>query len=260
MANDIILRADARDQGLKRYYTGVQCLHHHLSERFVRDGGCVACIYKKNANWEKRNPDKRRALHARWVEENLEYVKTKQKEYHAQWYKNNRDIKLSKNAEYLKANPDVSRKLSKKWRDSHIEESRKRCREWEKANPDKRSEINKRKYKANPEHYLAKNAKWAKENPEKTAVVRRRRRAREKGAPGTHTAAEATAILVAQNYRCAYCDADLRVVEKHLDHIIPLSRGGSNDKSNIQWTCKPHNLQKSDKDPIEYARSIGLLI
>lgn len=32
-----------------------------------------------------------------------------------------------------------------------------------------------------------------------------------------------------------------------LDHVIPLSRGGTDDLSNLQFLCRRHNGQKSDK-------------
>jgi len=63
-----------------------------------------------------------------------------------------------------------------------------------------------------------------------------------------------------QGYRCAYCRADLRKTTKHADHITPLSAGGSDDKSNIQMTCKSCNLSKGARDPIEYAQLQGRLL
>lgn len=47
-------------------------------------------------------------------------------------------------------------------------------------------------------------------------------------------------------YLCTHpgCDAheDLTV-----DHITPLSRGGSDDLSNLQFLCRPHNSSKRDR-------------
>jgi 5-methylcytosine-specific restriction endonuclease McrA len=35
-----------------------------------------------------------------------------------------------------------------------------------------------------------------------------------------------------------------------LDHIIAISRGGSDDLSNLQFLCRRHNSQKGDKDAV----------
>ena len=47
-------------------------------------------------------------------------------------------------------------------------------------------------------------------------------------------------------YRCAAagcdCDDDLTI-----DHIEPLSRGGSDDITNLQFLCRPHNSAKGDR-------------
>lgn len=47
--------------------------------------------------------------------------------------------------------------------------------------------------------------------------------------------------------RCVYCG---KVLTKHnatFDHIVPLSRGGSNDPENLCWCCASCNKAKSNK-------------
>jgi 5-methylcytosine-specific restriction endonuclease McrA len=80
------------------------------------------------------------------------------------------------------------------------------------------------------------------------------------GDNGTHTTADLAEILRAQGNRCAYCKVDLKQIKKQVDHIVPLVRGGSNGRSNLQYLCQPCNNTKSAKDPVDFAQSIGLLL
>jgi 5-methylcytosine-specific restriction endonuclease McrA len=51
-------------------------------------------------------------------------------------------------------------------------------------------------------------------------------------------------FLDKQNWKCAICRVrDLRSA-RDLDHIIPISKGGKNTISNVQWTCPDCNLLK----------------
>lgn len=43
----IITRAQAKAQGLKRYYTGKTCRAGHIAERYVATASCVACADKR---------------------------------------------------------------------------------------------------------------------------------------------------------------------------------------------------------------------
>jgi hypothetical protein len=73
-----------------------------------------------------------------------------------------------------------------------------------------------------------------------------RRRASELSAHGSHTNAEWAAILQKQENVCAFCAAGGPF---HRDHILPLSRGGTDFAYNIQALCNSCNLEKSDHIP-----------
>lgn len=51
-------------------------------------------------------------------------------------------------------------------------------------------------------------------------------------------------IINQYNGHCANCGATENL---HIDHIHPVSRGGSNDPSNLQVLCSGCNLEKADK-------------
>jgi 5-methylcytosine-specific restriction endonuclease McrA len=109
----------------------------------------------------------------------------------------------------------------------------------------------------NKESYLAKMRAWRKANPEKVQVWVRNRRAKFKGLSGSHTLADILAQMNIQRGKCVYCRCDI-TKSYQVDHIVPVARGGTNDKANLQLLCKPCNLDKRDKDPVEYLKTRSL--
>jgi hypothetical protein len=54
-------------------------------------------------------------------------------------------------------------------------------------------------------------------------------------------------ILKKSNFKCVLCNADLMEKEPHIDHIIPLYKGGGSETSNLQALCWECNLKKGTK-------------
>ena len=53
------------------------------------------------------------------------------------------------------------------------------------------------------------------------------------------------------SYRCCYCGSKFATQELNLEHVLPRSRGGKTDWSNIVTSCMPCNLRKADRLPAE---------
>lgn len=83
---------------------------------------------------------------------------------------------------------------------------------------------------------------------------KRRRRAREHAAPGEFTSTQLVAQYLRQGKACAYCKRPSRGLPEP-DHVLPLSRGGRNDMSNIVASCRACNTDKSDLTLSEWATS-----
>jgi 5-methylcytosine-specific restriction endonuclease McrA len=62
-----------------------------------------------------------------------------------------------------------------------------------------------------------------------------------------------------QKYKCAYCAKKLGTAYD-VDHIVPLSKGGSNWPANLQLTCGTCNNRKHAKDALAFARELGKLL
>jgi 5-methylcytosine-specific restriction endonuclease McrA len=254
MATEIIERAAARASGLTRYFTGKPCKHGHVAERVASNGRCIVCLYDAEKRYIAAHPEKIREKRRDYERNAGPERRAAHKDADKRW----RDANADKNALRKKlwdvANPDRRRKHGKKWRD---------------ANPEKIRVKNKR-YKAENAERLApialeRTRQWEKDNPEKAAenhrVVRRRRRARIAGIEGDHTRSETDALLRAQRFICAEptCGADIHK-RRHLDHIHPIARGGSNGIENLQWLCPSCNRRKGARDPAEWAQINGRLL
>jgi 5-methylcytosine-specific restriction endonuclease McrA len=102
---------------------------------------------------------------------------------------------------------------------------------------------------------------WRAQHPEKGRLYKARRRARLLAAEGTHTTADILAQLKRQKGRCYYaaCGHCKLGDAYHLEHVIPLSRGGRNDPSNLVLACPKCNLSKNDKLPHEWCDGGRLL-
>lgn len=63
---------------------------------------------------------------------------------------------------------------------------------------------------------------------------------REAGVPGSHTTAEWRARLAEYKGKCAHCRTRKATTK---DHVIPKSRGGTDDISNILPSCRRCNCE-----------------
>ena len=56
-------------------------------------------------------------------------------------------------------------------------------------------------------------------------------------------------VLLRDNSRCTRCGATPQThgVSLHVDHIVPVSRGGKTELDNLQTLCEPCNLGKSNR-------------
>lgn len=160
--------------------------------------------------------------------------------------KNADKVKACKKAWYEKVKNDPSFKAKLKAR--------------QEANKDAKREYD-RAYRAkNPEVQAQRAREWVSRNPEKRAAIvrnyRDRRRAQTSGGIST---AELAAWTDQQKKVCYWCGTKC-AKGFHVDHYVPLARGGLHEASNLVISCAPCNLKKNAKDPLDFAREIGRLM
>lgn len=229
--NRIFSLAQARARGLERYWTGKPCKRDHICFRRVSTRVCLECSREHwkayDPIWKAKNPDKRKASNKRF-------------------YNRHKD------------DEEFKRKIKER-AEKDFDKNKERYARWKSSNLERVKQTARNSYLKNKEARTEWQRKWLAANPEKKRATHARRRARRRNAEGHHTAEQLKNLMKQQKYRCAYCRCSLRG-GYHADHIVPLSKGGSNWIANIQLTCGSCNARKHTADPIDYARSRGLLL
>ncbi len=112
----IISRNDAREQGLKKYFTGAPCKRGHISPRYV-NGTCCRCA----ADYPQKMPSP-------------EYAAERQRKYRV-------------------AHPERLAQQRRDYRSANIERVSQHAREYRAANPEKVKQQYRKYYEANPERF-----------------------------------------------------------------------------------------------------------
>ncbi len=100
--------------------------------------------------------------------------------------------------------------------------------------------------------------RWQLDNPSMNSVKSRNYYAKMRGNGGKHTHQDIIEMLALQANKCCYCGTVLTRKNMHVDHIVPVSAGGSNGRDNLQILCGYCNRCKADRDELVYCKMIGI--
>lgn len=206
---------------MTQYKTCTKCGQIKQLDAFARDkskksGRTASCLACRSI-YQKQKRDSDPTYKAALNQASRDY-------YHA-----NRARYAEKNRKWTLNNRDQRRKIDARFRENHRVEQQQRAIEYRKRNPNKRLE-------------------WARNNPDKQAAIYAKRSfSRRGGIRFSITTAELRKMYASP---CAYCGAP----SEHIDHIIPLSRGGRHSIGNLTGACKPCNLSKGSKFITEWRK------
>lgn len=177
---------------------------------------CRECRLKDMAEYCDKNRDECRASSLRWYHNKVEADPT----YSARHSREQRD-----------RDPEKARARRRKFYHENKAKEREQHANWVKKNKTKRQEYMKDWYKLNPIAARQYNA---------------RRRARERSQGTGYTVTEIMLQYRSQRGKCWHCGLWVGN-HYHVDHLIPLDRGGKHDASNIVISCPRCNLSKGKK-------------
>jgi 5-methylcytosine-specific restriction endonuclease McrA len=156
----------------------------------------------------------------------------KRKEYAAEHYKKNISFFNRYSAEWRKKNPEKAKEIQRKYRAVNHERVLASNKKWRDGNKEKQSASSKR---------------WAILNNSKIREYSRKRRNSKFEAEGFHTQGEWDLLKVQYGFMCPSCKKKEPEIKLTEDHIIPLSKGGSDYIENIQPLCGNCNCKKATK-------------
>ena len=129
----------------------------------------------------------------------------------------------------------------KDWIKKHPERAKEISRKSKLKNRQQRLEYGRRYFVKHKEEMKIKLLAWRRKNKAKVVQQVLLRRYRQKGIGGSHTLEEWENLKQRYSNRCAICKNKKRLTR---DHIIPITKGGTNNILNIQPLCRQCNSRK----------------
>ena len=161
-------------------------------------------------------------------------VSKKHYERHKQYYQDKRD-----------ANRESANAYFKEYYQTHKEEHKLAMQQWRLKNKEHEKEMQKLYNKTDKGKAVRK-------------TIDSNRRIAKKS--GSFIPDDILNLYRLQSGKCVYCKYCIENNNYHVDHIMPLSKGGTNELKNIQLLCPQCNLSKNDKLPEDFAQKFGQLL
>lgn len=136
----------------------------------------------------------------------------------------------------------------------YAEQHRESARKWEIAHREQRRQIERNRYAKNSPEITETKKKWRQDNPEKVKEIRKRtyennkeksfiRAHKRRTLIGNATAEDIKELKSSYGF-CVYCN---KKVKLEIDHIKPITLGGTNDVENLVPVCRSCNSSKRNK-------------
>ena len=175
-----------------------------------------------------------------WKKRNRSHINAYKRAYH---HRNKQKVNASRRALWQK---DEMRQMksaiqSKGWREKNRDAMKQLLHQW---------------YENNKAYHRECGKKWVEEHKDQARLYYRRhssnRRAAARNSHSSYTLQDILNLKKAQRGKCYWCRNNYGP-SFEIDHVWPLSKGGSNGPENIVIACKPCNRKKRNLTPSEWA-------
>lgn len=168
-------------------------------------------------------------------------------------YLANKEKQLAQGKTWAKENRKSRRAQYTAWAKKYPEKVKERRKTYYEDNREESLEYSAKYRKEHPELVKKNLAEWKKKNPDKVSAIQQKRRTAKTKAGGAYTSAQWVALCNKYGNKCLCCSKKRKLTP---DHVVPVSKGGSSNISNIQPLCGPCNSSKGTKT-VDYRREIN---
>ncbi len=189
---------------------------------------CRDCFNAQKRAERAAKPEKYRATTQKYVEANKEHIQ---------------NLKRS----HQRENPEKYDEAARKYWITHSEEIKSKARERRQQALEHYREIGRNSYERHAEERRRYSLEYYRLHPEKSIETTNRRRARKLAAGGTHTEEQWQSLKAFYNHKCLCCGKREPEIRLTRDHVIPLTKGGTDSIDNVQPLCARCNSKKNNK-------------
>lgn len=215
--------------------------HRSRRGKFGRNSVCNLC----KREYQRARKVEKNAYCRAWYARNIERLRAKNLQY-------SQTTKARQAKQQYLADPvhvQQAQERARRWYANNTERAKTNIRHYQKRIAPQRRAYYRQRYAEDPDGHRARKQAWLENNPERAKLIRMRghhkRRALQANAPGYCTKEQLEARIAFYGEQCWIC----KVPYYGIDHVKPLTKGGSNWPANLRPICRACNTRKSNRWP-----------